>query len=289
MANEVGLTQSAVHRIWRAFGLQPHRQETWKLSSDPRFIEKVRDIVGLYPNPPERAVVLCMDEKSQIQALDRTAPILDNASTHKAPAIQKWLKAQPRFVLHVTPTSPSWLNLVERWFGELANKKLRGAHRSVHQLNADIRAWIDTWNENARPFVWTKTAEEILDSIARYRVDERRSGRSMSKRPSGEPSGNSASAHATSASRSSAARSWTSSPIVGLQQRHQAEVKCPGRTGNRNGEVVGPVTATMRSESGIATLRASATPARRRWPARSRQLGLCQVLASGQTGSTARP
>jgi hypothetical protein len=95
MANEVGLTQPAVHRIWQAFGLEPHRQETWKLSSDPQFIEKVRDIVGLYLKPPERAVVLCMDEKSQIQALDRTAPILDNASTHKAPAIQKWLKAHP--------------------------------------------------------------------------------------------------------------------------------------------------------------------------------------------------
>jgi hypothetical protein len=99
------------------------------------------------------------------------------ASTHKAPAIQKWPQAQPRCVLHVTPTSSSWLNLVERWFAELANKKLRrGAHRSVHQLNADIRAWIDTWNENPRPFVWTKTAEEILDSIARYctRINESR-------------------------------------------------------------------------------------------------------------------
>jgi transposase len=244
MAKEVGLTQSAVHRIWRAFGLQPHRQETWKLSSDPQFIEKVRDVVGLYLNPPERAAVLCVDEKSQIQALDRTAPILpmlpstperathdykrsgtsslyaaldittgkvigslhsrhraiefkkflqtldrevpaeldvhlilDNASTHKTPAIQKWLTAHPRFVLHFTPTSSSWLNLVERWFAELTNKKLRrGAHRSVRQLNADIRGWIDTWNDDPRPFVWTKTAEEILDSIARYctRINESR-------------------------------------------------------------------------------------------------------------------
>jgi transposase len=236
MAAEVGLSQTAVSRIWRAFGLQPHRQETWKLSRDPQFIDKVRDVVGLYLDPPERAVVLCVDEKSQIQALDRTAPIfpmlpstperathdykragtsslyaaldittgkvigslhsrhravefkkflstldqevprnldvhliLDNASTHKTPAIQRWLAAHPRFVLHFTPTSSSWLNLVERWFAELTNKKLkRGTHRSVRALNHDIRDWIDTWNENPRPFVWTKTADQILDSIARY-------------------------------------------------------------------------------------------------------------------------
>ena len=244
MAREVGLTQSAVLRIWRAFGLQPHRQQTWKLSKDPQFIDKVRDVVGLYLNPPERAVVLCVDEKSQIQALDRTAPILpmlpgvperathdyrragtsslyaaldittgkvigrtharhraiefkqflqtldrevpadldvhlvlDNSSTHKTPAIQRWLAAHPRFVVHFTPTSSSWLNLVERWFAELTTKKLRrGAHRSVRQLNADIRAWIDTWNDNPRPFVWTKTADQILDSIAHYctRINESR-------------------------------------------------------------------------------------------------------------------
>jgi transposase len=236
MAREVGLSQSAVSRIWRAFGLPPHRQETWKLSRDPLFVEKVRDVVGLYLDPPERAVVLCVDVKSQIQALDRTAPILpmlpgiperathdykrsgtsslyaaldlatgkvigslharhraiefkkflttldhevpadlevhlilDNASTHKTPAIQRWLVAHPRFVLHFTPTSSAWLNLVERWFAELTNKKLRrGAHRSVYQLNGDIRAWIKTWNENPRPFVWTKTADQILESIARY-------------------------------------------------------------------------------------------------------------------------
>jgi transposase len=242
MAREVGLTQSAVLRIWKAFGLQPHRQETWKLSKDPQFIEKVRDVVGLYLNPPERAVVLCVDEKSQIQALDRTAPVLpmlpgtperathdykrhgtsslyaaldltsgnvigrlhsrhraiefkkflatldrevpehlgvhlvlDNSSTHKTPAIKKWLLAHPRFVLHFTPTSSSWLNLVERWFAELTNKLLkRGTHRSVQALNADIRAWIDTWNDDPRPFVWTKTADQILDSIARYceRINE---------------------------------------------------------------------------------------------------------------------
>jgi len=244
MAAEVGLTQSAVHRIWKAFGLAPHRQETWKLSKDPQCIDKVRDVVGLYLNPPERAAVLCVDEKSQIQALDRTAPILpmlpgvperathdykragtsslyaaldlttgtvlgrlhnrhraiefkkflqtidrevpdhldvhlvlDNSSTHKTPAIHKWLAAHPRFVLHFTPTSSSWLNLVERWFAELTTKKLRrGAHRSVRQLNADIRAWIAAWNEAPRPFVWTKTADEILDSIARYcnRINESR-------------------------------------------------------------------------------------------------------------------
>ncbi len=236
MAAEVGLSQSAVSRIWRAFGLQPHRSETWKLSKDPLFVEKVRDVVGLYLAPPERAVVLCVDEKSQIQALDRTAPILpmrpgiperathdykrsgtsslyaalnlttgqvigslharhravefkkflqrldrevpadlevhlvlDNASTHKTPAIKRWLVAHPRFVLHFTPTSSSWLNLVERWFAELTNKKLRrGAHRSVHQLNTDIRAWIETWNEDPRPYVWTKSADEILGSISRY-------------------------------------------------------------------------------------------------------------------------
>ena len=236
MAREVGLTQTAVSRIWRAFGLQPHRQETFKLSKDPLFVEKVHDVVGLYLNPPERAAVLCVDEKSQIQALDRTAPILpmlpgtpqrathdykragtsslyaaldlttgkvlgalhsrhraiefkqflatidrevpdhldvhlvlDNSSTHKTPAIRNWLLAHPRFVLHFTPTSSSWLNLVERWFGELTSKLLRrGSHRSVRDLNSDIRAWIDTWNDNPRPYVWTKTADQILDSIRRY-------------------------------------------------------------------------------------------------------------------------
>jgi transposase len=244
MAKEVGLTQSAVQRIWKAFGLQPHRQQTWKLSKDPQFIDKVRDVVGLYLNPPERAVVLGVDEKSQIQALDRTAPILpmlpgtpqrathdykragtsslyaaldlatgkvigrlhsrhraiefkqflqtldrevpdqlavhlvlDNSSTHKTPAIQRWLAAHPRFAVHFTPTSSSWLNLVERWFAELTTKKLRrGTHHSVRQLNDDIRAWIETWNDTPRPFVWTKTTDQILDSIARYcqRINESR-------------------------------------------------------------------------------------------------------------------
>ena len=236
MAAETGLTQSAVHRIWRAFGLQPHRQDTWKLSKDPQFVDKVKDVVGLYLDPPERAVVLCVDEKSQIQALDRTAPILpllpgvperathdykrsgtsslyaalditsgqvisalhgrhraiefkkflqtidrevppdlevhlvlDNASTHKTPAIKKWLLAHPRFVLHFTPTSSSWMNLVERWFGELTARKLkRGVHRSVKQLNADIQDWTNNWNENPKPYVWTKTADQILDNLASY-------------------------------------------------------------------------------------------------------------------------
>jgi transposase len=236
MAAESGLSREAVGRIWRAFGLQPHRVETWKLSKDPLFIDKVRDVVGLYLAPPERAVVLCVDEKSQIQALDRTAPILplrpglperqthddkragtsslyaaldittgkvisalhkrhraiefkkflvqidkqvpehldvhlvlDNASTHKTPAIKRWLANHPRFVVHFTPTSSSWLNLVERWFSELTTKKLqRGAHRSVPELNEDIRAWITTWNQDPKPFVWTKTADQILESISRY-------------------------------------------------------------------------------------------------------------------------
>src|SRR3954451_11869049 len=233
MAEEVGLTQTAVSRIWRAFGLQPHRQDTFKLSKDPLFVEKVHDVVGLYLNPPERAVVLCVDDTSPIQALDRTAPILpmlpgtpqrathdykragtsslyaaldlttgkvlgalhsrhraiefkqflatidrevppaldvhvvlDNSSTHKTPAIQKWLLARPRFELHFTPTSSSWLNLVERWFGELTGKLLkRGTHRSVAALNADIRAWIEAWNDDPRPYVWTKTADQILDEV----------------------------------------------------------------------------------------------------------------------------
>src|SRR3954453_10554436 len=236
MAAATGLNQTAVSKIWRAFGLQPHRVEQFKLSKDPMFVEKVRDIVGVYLDPPERAVVLCVDEKSQIQALDRTAPIfpllagvperrthdykragtrtlfaaldiatgqvigslhqrhraievkkflqtldrevpaelevhliLDNYATHKTPAIQKWLTRHPRFVLHFTPTSASWLNLVERWFAELTNRKLkRGAHRSVRQLNADIRDWIDTWNDDPRPFIWTKTADEIFASIQSY-------------------------------------------------------------------------------------------------------------------------
>jgi transposase len=236
MAEHLGLSQSMVSRVWRAFGLAPHKQDSWKLSKDPLFVAKVRDVVGLYLDPPERALVLCVDEKTQIQALNRTAPVfpmlpgtparashdyvrhgtsslyaaldlstgkvigalhsrhraseflaflktieasvpadldvhlvLDNASTHKTPAVKQWLLGHPRFVLHFTPTSSSWLNLVERWFAELTTKKLRrGTHTSVRQLNTDIRAWIDTWNNNPRPYVWTKTADQILASIGNY-------------------------------------------------------------------------------------------------------------------------
>jgi transposase len=236
MAKEVGLNQTAVSRIWRAFGLKPHLVDTWKLSTDPLFVDKVRDIVGLYLEPPVGAMVLAVDEKSQIQALDRTAPmlpmmpavparqthdyarhgttslfaaldittgtvigqihrrhrhqeflrflkaidtatpaeldlhlVLDNYATHKTPAIHRWLLAHPRFHLHFTPTYSSWLNLVERWFAELTVRKLRrSAHRSVTALETDIRAWITAWNTNPKPFVWTKTADQILDTLAAY-------------------------------------------------------------------------------------------------------------------------
>jgi hypothetical protein len=142
-----------VTRIWRAFGLKPHVAETWKLSTDPEFIGKVRDVVGLCMSPPENALVLCVDEKSQIQALDRTAPCL--------PALH------PRFHLHFTPASPSWMNLVERWLAELTNRKLRrSAHRSVTELETGIRKWTSEWNKDPKPFTWTKTADEILETLA---------------------------------------------------------------------------------------------------------------------------
>ncbi len=236
LAKTTGMSQSAVSRIWRAFGLKPHLTESFKLSPDPQFIEKVRDVVGLYMNPPEGALVLCVDEKSQIQALDRTAPILplrpgtperrthdykrngttnlyaaldvasgnvianltarhraiefrkflnlinrsipadldvhvivDNSSTHKTPEIHRWLLRHPRFTLHFTPTYSSWLNLVERWFAELTEKWLRrGTHRSTKELETAIRSWIATWNDDPRPFVWHKTADEILETLAGY-------------------------------------------------------------------------------------------------------------------------
>ena len=236
MADRVGLNQTAISRIWRAFGLKPHRVEDFKLSTDPQFIDKVRDIVGLYLNPPDAAVVLCVDEKTQVQALDRTAPILpmlpgtptrrshdyvrngtadlyaaldvasgqvitqmtdqhraiefraflnlinrtvpddlavhvvcDNASTHKAPEIVRWLQRHRRFTLHYTPTYSSWLNQVERWFSELTTKKLRrSTHHSVAELRNDINNWVEHWNQNPRPFVWHKTADEILDNLAGY-------------------------------------------------------------------------------------------------------------------------
>ena len=236
MAAESGLSRSTVGRIWKAFGLQPHRADEFKISNDPQFIDKVRDVVGLYLDPPEKALVLCVDEKSQIQALDRSAPVLpmmpgmperrthdyirhgittlfaaldiasgevigeihrrhraaefkkfliklhkevpaeldvhlicDNYGTHKAPVVTKWLAAHPRFHMHFTPTYSSWLNQVERWFGLLTDKKLRrSAHRSIQALERDIRDWIAVWNDNPKPFVWTKTADEILDRLASY-------------------------------------------------------------------------------------------------------------------------
>ncbi len=236
MARRCGLSQTAVSRIWRAFALQPHRVETFKLSKDPLFIEKVRDIVGLYLQPPDKALVLCVDEKAQIQALDRSQPILplrpgrverrthdytrhgtttlfaalntksgkvigefhqrqrarefrkflttidtrvparlavhlilDNSSTHKTPGIHRWLARHPRFHLHFTPTGASWINLVERWFSALTEKQLRrGVHRSTRELEDAIRRYVAVTNAAPKPFVWTKTADEILDSVARF-------------------------------------------------------------------------------------------------------------------------
>lgn len=236
MAAKAGLSQTAISRIWRAFSLQPHRSETFKLSKDPLFVEKVRDIVGLYLDPPDKALVLCVDEKSQIQALDRTQPllpmrpgqverrthdyvrhgttslfaalevksgkiigqchrrhraiefrkfldridadvpsafdvhlILDNYGTHKAPLIRRWLARHPRFHLHFTPTGASWMNLVERWFATLTEKQIRrGAHRSTRELETVIVEYLTLNNEHPKPLVWTKTADEILASVARF-------------------------------------------------------------------------------------------------------------------------
>jgi len=236
MASAVGHAPSTIHRIWQAFGLQPHRSETFKLSSDPLFVEKVRDIVGLYLAPPERALVLCVDEKSQVQALDRTQPLLpmrpgqperrshdytrhgtttlfaaldiatgvvigrcfprhrareflkflrtieanvpvdldvhlvmDNYATHKTPAIRAWFARHPRWHIHFTPTSASWLNQVERFFALLTEKQLRrGVHRSTQELQDAILGYIDTVNANPRPFRWTKSADDILATIRRF-------------------------------------------------------------------------------------------------------------------------
>ena len=236
MADATGMSRQAVHRIWKAFGLQPHRSDSFKLSTDPQLIEKVRDIVGLYLDPPERALVLCADEKSQIQALDRTQPtlpmrpgqaerrthdytrhgttslfaaldvatgkvigelhrrhrstefrkfldridaevphdlevhlVLDNYGTHKTPLIQRWLLRHPRFHLHFTPTYSSWINQVERWFGQLTEKQLRrGSHRSRRALEDAIRLYLATHNADPKPFLWVKTADDILASIARF-------------------------------------------------------------------------------------------------------------------------
>jgi transposase len=238
MAKAQGVSKATVQRIWRARGLQPHRVETFKLSNDKRFEEKLVDVVGLYVNPPEQAVVLCMDEKSQIQALDRTQPtlpmkkgragtmthdykrngtttlfaalnvltgtvigqclprhrhgeflkflraidrqvpkglqihmILDNYGTHKHANVQAWLAKHPRFHLHFTPTSSSWLNLVERWFRNLTDKAIRrGVFKSVPDLIAAIEEYLSASNDDPKPFVWTATAEEILAKVRRGRV-----------------------------------------------------------------------------------------------------------------------
>ena len=236
MAEASGMSQSAIVRIWHAFGLKPHLQNTFKLSTDPLFVEKVRDITGLYLAPPAHAMVLCVDEKSQIQALDRTQPslpmtpgqverrthdyvrhgttslfaaldvktgkvigrlhrrhrarefkqflvaidaetppeldlhvILDNSSTHKTPEIKRWLLKHPRFCFHFTPTSSSWINLVERWFGLLTERQIRrGVHRSTRQLEDAIRSYMEATNEAPKPFVWTKSADDILEAVERF-------------------------------------------------------------------------------------------------------------------------
>jgi len=233
MASVTGLSPASVHRIWQTFGLQPHRTETFKLSTDPLFVEKVRDVVGLYMAPPERAIVLCVDEKSQVQALDRTQPIfpmrpgiperqthdytrhgvtslfaaldiatgkvigschrrhrhqeflrflrrideavpkdlaihlvLDNYGTHKTPAVQRWFAAHPRFELHFTPTSASWLNQVERFFAEITRRRIRrGTFTSVAALERAIGEYLSTHNARARPFTWTATADTIFDKL----------------------------------------------------------------------------------------------------------------------------
>ncbi|AXG51301.1 transposase [Streptomyces lincolnensis] len=236
MAQRTGLSKSTIGRIWKRFDLKPHLQDSFKLSTDPQFVAKVVDVVGLYHHPPEKAVVLCVDEKSQIQALDRSQLVLpmmpgmperrthdyyrhgitslfaafniadgtviselhrrhraiefkkflviidkavpasldvhlvcDNYATHNTAEIRTWLRKHPRFHVHFTPTGSSWMNQVERWFGLLTDKLIRrGVHTSVKALEDDIAGWIDTWNENPQPFIWTKTADEILSSLADY-------------------------------------------------------------------------------------------------------------------------
>ena len=235
MAEQTKLSKSTVHRIWRAFGLQPHRRRHFKLSTDPFFVEKVRDIVGLYLNPPDKALVLCVDEKSQIQALDRTQPllpmglgyaegvthdyvrhgtttlfaaldiatgrvltrckrrhrhqeflqflrqidanvppeldvhlILDNYGTHKHAKVRRWLAARPRYHVHYTPTYSSWLNQAEIWFNLITQRAIRrGTFRSVKQLIEKIDQFVQHYNTKTKPFVWTATADSILQKIAR--------------------------------------------------------------------------------------------------------------------------
>lgn len=236
LAEKHGISRQTVSEIWRAFGLKPWRTDSFKVSPDPQLVEKIRDLVGLYMNPPVAAAVFAVDEKPQIQALDRSAPtlpllpttperathdylrygtcdlfaalnvatgtvitdirskhtsadfvaflnkvnrevpddlevhvILDNLQTHKTPLVHRWLLRHRRFHFHFTPTYGSWMNLVERWFSALTTKKLRrGAHRSVKALAGDIQSWAAAWNENPRPFVWTKSAEQILERLAGY-------------------------------------------------------------------------------------------------------------------------
>ena len=236
LAAKHGISHQTVAEIWRAFGLKPWREDSFKVSPDPLLVEKIRDLVGLYMNPPVAAAVFAIDEKPQIQALNRTAPILpmlpttpakashdyerngtcdlfaalniatgtvitdirsshtsadfvaflnkvnrevpaglevhvilDNLSTHKTPKVHKWLLRHRRFHFHFTPTYGSWMNLVERWFSALTTKKLkRSAHRSVKELAADIKTWATAWNENPTPFVWHKTADQILERLAGY-------------------------------------------------------------------------------------------------------------------------
>jgi transposase len=237
LAQRLGVSKSTVNNIWRSHNLKPHRVKTFKLSRDPQFLEKLTDVVGLYLNPPEQAMVLCVDEKSQIQALDRTQPglpmkkgrcgtlthdykrngtttlfaalellqgkvvgecyqrhrhqeflkflrrldaefpasvplhlVIDNYGTHKKQEVRSWLKKHPRFVLHFVPTSSSWLNLVERWFGELSRRCIRrGAFFSVADLQLAIGEFLEAWNENPKPFVWTATVESIMEKLSRCR------------------------------------------------------------------------------------------------------------------------
>lgn len=239
MAEEAGISNTSVARLWRAFGLKPHRLDAFSLSRDPFFIEKLRDVVGLYMRPPDNAVLLCVDEKSQVQALDRSQPVLpmqptvgarrtdryirhgtttlfaaldvatgrvigkcfrrhraaefirfleeidknvpddlaihvvlDNYATHKTPAVKRWLLRHPRFHLHFTPTSSSWLNLVESLFSLLARRRLkRGVHRSTRALEKDIRSFLDDTNDDPRPYVWSKSADDILENLRRYCSD----------------------------------------------------------------------------------------------------------------------
>jgi transposase len=235
MAEEQGVSKATISRIWQSHGLKPHRTKAFKLSRDPKFLEKLTDVVGLYLNPPDKALVLCVDEKSQIQALDRTQPglplkkgrcgtmthdykrhgtttlfaalevaqgkvigqcfarhrhqeflkflkrldtefpvkmklhlVMDNYGTHKHPRVQNWLQRHSRFVPHFVPTSSSWLNLVERWFGELTGKRIRrGVFVSVDALVAAIEEYLAAWNTKPRPFIWTATLESIIEKIAR--------------------------------------------------------------------------------------------------------------------------